>query len=202
MTCRSLPIVTSKVPSFFCCRSAACRLIARFWLVRGSAHRLIRSGDLPLAERLLRAAVHESGHAVAALHFELPLRDALIRENGSGSYRYHHGLGPELAEYRAIVSFFGPLTERDLFPFDSCEDHRDLNNIDEMVERFGLTWDEFELGHLKFEVQFLVHRLRPRIRRVAAALVEHRHLSAATIARYAFGRGGQQTKQRGTYVRF
>lgn len=143
---------------------------------------LIVSADLPLAERLLRAAFHESGHAVAALSFDLPLRDALIRENGSGSTRYHHSLGPEMAESRAIVIFSGPAAERDAFPFvDNCEDSRDLHNIDEMVERFGLTWGEFEMGRLKFEAQFLVARLRPRIRAVAAALVEHRHLNASAI---------------------
>ena len=147
---------------------------------------LIVSADLPLAERLLRAAVHETGHAVAALFFDLPLRDALIRENGSGSCRYHHGLGPEVAESRAIVIFAGPAAELDAFPFvDSCADDRDLYNIDEMVERFGLSWGEFEIGRLKFEAQFLVRRLRPRIRAVAWALVEHRHLNASAIARRA-----------------
>jgi hypothetical protein len=75
---------------------------------------LIVSADLPLAERLLRAAVHESGDAVAALHFGLPLKEALIRENGSGSTRYHHGLGPELAESRAIVIFSGASAEREV----------------------------------------------------------------------------------------
>jgi hypothetical protein len=135
---------------------------------------------------LLRASVHESGHAVAALFFDLPLRDVLIRENGSGSTRYCHCLGPEMAECRAIVIFAGPAAERDLFPFDSCADSRDLHNIDEMVERFELTWGEFEMGRLRFEAQFLVHRLRPRIHRVAVALVEHRHLSADQIARIGF----------------
>ena len=143
---------------------------------------LIVSADLPLAERLLRAAVHESGDAVAALHFGLPLKEALIRENGSGSTRYHHGLGPELAESRAIVIFSGASAERDAFPLvDSCHDSRDLHNIDEMVERFNLTWGEFELGRLKFEAQFLVQRLRTRIHRVASALVQHRRLTADQI---------------------
>jgi hypothetical protein len=146
---------------------------------------LITSADLPLAGRLLRASVHESGHSCAALFYGLPLKEALIRPDGTGFTRYHHSLGPDMAERRAIVIFSGPAAERDLFPFGGCADTRDLHNIGEMVERFGLTWDEFELGRLKFEAQFLVQRLRPRIHRVAAALVEHRHLTAAAIAWYA-----------------
>jgi hypothetical protein len=146
---------------------------------------LICSADLPLAERLLRASVHESGHAVTAMFYDLPLKEALIREDGTGFTRYRHGLGPELAESRAVVIYAGPLAERDLFPFDSCHDSRDLENIDEMIAHFGLTWEEFEKGRLRFEAEFLVERLRPPIQRVAAALVEHRHLSASAIARYA-----------------
>jgi hypothetical protein len=38
---------------------------------------------------------------------------------------------------------------------------------------------------LKFEAEILVAHLRPRICAVAVALVEHRHLNADQIARYA-----------------
>jgi hypothetical protein len=53
------------------------------------------------------------------------------------------------------------------------------------LHRLDLDWDELRLGMLRFEAQFLVQRLRPRIHHVAAALVEHRHLTADQIARYA-----------------
>jgi hypothetical protein len=147
---------------------------------------LITSANLALVGRLLRASIHESGHAVTALFFDLPLRDALIRPDGTGSTRYHHhSLGPDLAESRAIVILSGAAAERDLFPFGSCQDSRDLYNIGEMIERFGLDWGEFEMGRLRFEAEVLVERLRPRIRAVAAGLVQHRHLTAEQIARYA-----------------
>jgi hypothetical protein len=38
---------------------------------------------------------------------------------------------------------------------------------------------------LRFDAQLLVQKLRPRIRAVAAALVQHRCLSASAVAAYA-----------------
>jgi hypothetical protein len=52
-----------------------------------------------------------------------------------------------------------------------------------MIERFGLDWDARRLSVLRFDAQLLVARQRARIQRVAAALVEHRHLTADQIAR-------------------
>ena len=144
---------------------------------------------LPLAtaELLARAAAHEAGHAVAALHYELPLKEVLVRPDGTGATRYARSLGRAEAELRTIVIFGGPAAERDLFPFDSCADTRDLRAIDEMIERFGLDWGARRLASLRFDAQLLVKRLRPRIRRVAAALIERRRLSAEAVAGYAGG---------------
>ncbi len=142
---------------------------------------LIISADLPLAERLARAAVHESGHAAAALHFGLPLREVLIREDGSGSTRYHCR-GPEMAEASAITNFSGAEAERDVFLDWHGGDSRDRCNIDEMIAQFGLDWDQRRLATLRFEAQILVGRLRPRIQRVACELVRSRHLTASAVA--------------------
>jgi hypothetical protein len=62
------------------------------------------------------------------------------------------------------------------------QDSRDLIAINNMIQRLRLDWGERRLGALRFDAQLLVARLRPRIRRVAAALVEHRRLSASAIA--------------------
>jgi hypothetical protein len=57
--------------------------------------------------------------------------------------------------------------------------------IDAMIQRLGLDWGARRLGVLRFDAQRLVQQLRPRIRAVAAKLIEHRRLSASAIAGYA-----------------
>ena len=40
----------------------------------------------------LRCAIHESGHACAAVRLWLPLREVVINDNGSGITRYSRRL--------------------------------------------------------------------------------------------------------------
>jgi hypothetical protein len=143
----------------------------------------IISADLPLAaaELLARAAAHEAGHAVAAVHFELPLKEVLIRDDGTGHTSYLTWLGRAEAECWAISNYAGPAAERDLFWDRRGGDTRDLLAIDNMIRRLGLGWDQWRLATLRFDAQLLVARLRPRIRAVAVALVQHRHLTAAGV---------------------
>ncbi len=146
----------------------------------------IITADLPLAdaERLARVAIHESGHAVAALYFELPLSEVLIREDGTGHARYGRRLGRAEAEGYAITGYAGGEAERDLFPFGGCEESGDLSGIAAMIRRLDLTWGEERLDELRGEARLLVQRERPRIRAVATALVERRYLTAEAVAAY------------------
>jgi hypothetical protein len=49
---------------------------------------------------LARAAWHEGGHAIAALYYDLPLREVLIRENGTGLTSYCRRLVPAVGHLR------------------------------------------------------------------------------------------------------
>jgi hypothetical protein len=142
---------------------------------------------LPLAaaERSARAAAHEAGHAVAALHFELPLKEVEIRDDGTGHTSYRHWLEPHTAEQWTITAFAGAAAEDDLFYRRGDANTRDLLAIELMIRRLGLDWGERRLAALRFDAQRLVQQLRPRILRVAAALVQHRYLTASDAAVYA-----------------
>jgi len=147
----------------------------------------IISCDLPLAdaERLARVAIHESGHALAALYFELPLSDVLIRQDGTGHARYGRRLGRAEAEGYAITGYAGGEAERDLLPFGGCEDSGDLSGIAAMIRRLDLTWGEERLDELRRDARRLVKRERGPILSVAAALVQHRYLTAEAVAAVA-----------------
>ncbi len=147
----------------------------------------IISADLPLAdaERLARVAIHESGHAVAALYFELPLLEVLIRDDGTGHVRYGRRLGRAEAEGYAITGYAGAAAEHDLFPFGGCEDSGDLFATAAMIRRLAIDWDAQRLGKLRGEARRLVERERGPIRRCAAALVRYRRLSPSAVAAYA-----------------
>jgi hypothetical protein len=81
----------------------------------------IITSNLPLAtaELLARTAVHEAGHAVTALYFELPLKEVEIRADGTGRTSYCRWLEPDTAEAWTITNFAGAAAERDLFPFEN-----------------------------------------------------------------------------------
>ncbi len=144
---------------------------------------IIVSGDLPLAERLARAATHESGHAVAALHYELPLYQVVIFGDGTGVTNYSRRLMRDEAEAYVITAFAGDISEHDLFYDRQYADYDDRAGIARMIQRLDLDWGERRLGALRFDAQLLVERLRPRIRAVAAALLQRRHLTAEDVAR-------------------
>jgi hypothetical protein len=147
---------------------------------------LICSADLPLAERLLRAAIHESGHCVTALRYRLPLKEAWVNDDGTGRTRFSRScLTPQTIEEWFKMSFAGRAAEEDLYMDYRGGDGIDQHRRADALQRLGLDWDACRVGMLKFEAEVLVGHLRPRIQRVAAALVEHRHLSADQIAQHA-----------------
>jgi hypothetical protein len=83
------------------------------------------------------------------------------------------------------MSFGGRAAEEDLFLDYRGGDDIDQHRRADALDRLNLDWDALDLGRLKFEAEILVAHLRPRIRAVARALIEHRHLTADQIARYA-----------------
>jgi hypothetical protein len=135
-------------------------------------------------DKMYRVAIHESGHCCAALHYRLPLREVVIRDDASGYAAYGRWRRAD-AEAWTICAYAGPEAEKDLFLDGGADEAGDLHAIDAMLGRLGLDWDARRLAALRFQSQILVARFRPRIHRVAAALVEHRHLTADQIARYA-----------------
>ena len=52
-----------------------------------------------------------------------------------------------------IANFSGAAAELGLFLDSRGGDTRDRRNIDEMIERFGLDWDERRLTTLRFDAQ-------------------------------------------------
>jgi hypothetical protein len=136
----------------------------------------MRCGDHLLA----RAAFHEAGHAVAAVHYRLPIREVVIREDGSGNTSYACHLGLAEAERWTITTYAGGEAEFDEFR-DRRGDRFDLLAIDNMLERLQLDWDESRLADLRRQARRLVERERHGIRVVADALIRHRHLSATDV---------------------
>jgi hypothetical protein len=134
---------------------------------------------------LVRAAWHESGHAVAALYFKLPLREVLIRPNGTGATRYTRQFGLAEAEPWTISAYAGGAAEFDAFG-DWRADNTDLRAIERMMEAMKLTWSDDKMDELRFTARRLVERHRARVALVADALVRHRHLPAAALRGYGF----------------
>ena len=81
-----------------------------------------------------------------------------------------------------ITAYAGPEAENDLFVDGGADDGGNSLAIIAMLRRLKLDWKECKLAVLRFEAQFLVQRLRPRIRAVAHALIEHGSLTAAQVA--------------------
>jgi hypothetical protein len=140
---------------------------------------------MTLVDNLYRASHHEAGRACASLHFNLPIREVVIRRDGSGHTAYARWHGAD-AEAWAICVFSGPEAENDLFLDGGADDAGDLLAIIAMLRRLDLDWGACKLAVLRFEAQILVARLCPRIRAVAHALIEPGSLTAAQIAE---GRG-------------
>lgn len=128
-----------------------------------------------------RAAIHEAGHAVAALYFGLPLTAVQIRTDGSGLTSYAHWLGRREAARWTITTFAGSEAERDAFG-DELRSHGDRHAVSAMLDKLGLDWDQNRLGALRTRARHLVERERDRIARLADALVEQRYLTGEAVA--------------------
>ena len=53
---------------------------------------------MAMTHHLRRAAVYESGHCIAALHYSLPLLGVAVNADGSGATKYARRLGPAEVE--------------------------------------------------------------------------------------------------------
>jgi len=111
----------------------------------------IISADLPLAAACLlgRTAVHESGHAIAALYYELPLFAVWICDDGTGRTSYCRRLGRAEAERYTITAFAGDEAEHDLFVYRQPSDLGDLSGIAAVMRRLDLNWGEERLDALR-----------------------------------------------------
>jgi hypothetical protein len=134
-------------------------------------------------DKMYRVAQHEAGHATAALHYRLPLREVVINSDGTGYTAYARWRRAD-AEAWTVTAYSGPEAEKDLFLDGSADEAGDLLAIDSMLGRLGLDWDARRLATLRFESQILVQRLRPRIAAVASGLIEHGALSADGVRVY------------------
>jgi hypothetical protein len=134
-------------------------------------------------DKMYRVAIHESGHCCAALHYRLPLREVVIRDDASGYAAYGRWRRAD-AEAWTICAYAGPEAEKDLFLDGGADEAGDLHAIDAMLGRLGLDWDARRLATLRFESQILVQRLRPQIAAVAGGLIEHGALSADGVRVY------------------
>jgi len=145
------------------------------------------SADLPLdaACLLARAAVHESGHAVAALALRLPLNAVEIRDDGTGVVGYRRWLGPAELERWVVTAYAGGSAERSVFPFDSCDDSLDRRRVARAVDQQREHWSAYRLDAARLAACRLVERERRAILAVAAALVQWRYLNAEGVALYA-----------------
>jgi hypothetical protein len=88
--------------------------------------------------RHARTAQHESGHAVAALFYSLPLLEVVVDADGSGCTRYKRHFGVGEIECWVVSAFCGP--EAELDRFGSAPVTADFDVIEEMARRLGLTW--------------------------------------------------------------
>ncbi len=141
---------------------------------------MARAGTTKIADLRARAAQHEGGHAIAALHYRPPLLEVVIRDDGSGNTRYCRRFGLAEAEPWTITRFVGPEAEHDRFG-DRRGDRDDIRATDNMLDRLHLTWTDDKLADLRHQARRLVERERSRIRLVADALIEHRRLSALDV---------------------
>jgi hypothetical protein len=82
-----------------------------------------------------RASVHESGHAVAAFNFWLPVREVLIRADGSGGVTYSRRIGLGEVACSAVVAYARPEAEVDRFGSSPIEG--ELTRISKTVDRLG-----------------------------------------------------------------
>ena len=132
-------------------------------------------------QRLLaRAATHESGHCVAALHFALPLREVFIRDDGTGGTRYARRLSSAELSSWTVTAFAGP--EAEIAVYGDADERGDLLVIERMLRRRRLDWPHGVLARYRRRATVLVERERVAIAIVAEALLQHRRLDGRQIA--------------------
>jgi hypothetical protein len=129
---------------------------------------------------LHRAAVHESGHATAALSFSLPLRTVFIRSDGSGGCGYARRLGVAEAIAWTVSALSGPLAEHMIYGGDAEEDG-DLRVVAAMLRRLHLNWSDSLLTEYRCKARSLVERERHSIEVLADELLCRRSLTADEI---------------------
>jgi hypothetical protein len=64
---------------------------------------------------LERAAYHEGGHVVCALHFSLPLRSVFINSDGSGGTTYTRRFSWGEVDVWNVTTLAGPAAEADAY---------------------------------------------------------------------------------------
>jgi hypothetical protein len=129
---------------------------------------------------LRRCAVHESGHATAALHYSLPILKVTIHSDGGGKTEYARRLGSGEVEVWTAVSYAGPMAELDAFG-DASEDG-DLKAIKTMVADLNLGWAQNRYDEFRRRARALMARERSSIRAVADELTRRRSLSGDEVA--------------------
>jgi hypothetical protein len=132
---------------------------------------------------LAAAAQHEAGHVIGALHFNLPLLEVYVREDGSGKTDYTRKFGLADCVPWVITTYAGGEAERDLFGGGQRADRSDLLAINNMLHRCRLDWDEDRLADLRDEARHLVQRQSAAIATVADHLIARKHMTAAEVHR-------------------
>ena len=129
-----------------------------------------------MTHHVARAATHESGHAVAALRFWLPLREIVVNSDGIGCTRYtrHFSWGETVSVFCGI--------EAEVGRFGDAPVTSDLDVIEEMIERLGLTWGRGNLDRFRQRARTLVREERRSIRVLADALLERRTMTGAEVS--------------------
>jgi hypothetical protein len=131
-------------------------------------------------DQLRCAATHEAGHAVAALHFWMPLLEVSIEPNGVGATRYARRLGFGEIDRWVCVSYAGPAAE--LAVYGDADEAGDLRVIKQMLKALDLHWGADQLAEYRQRAQRLVEAERAAIGAVASELLRHRRLTADAIA--------------------
>jgi hypothetical protein len=126
-------------------------------------------------------AIHEAGHAVAAVQLGLELRSVRIDSDGEGT-TYVAAAGERWRE-DLVMTYAGDAAVRRAGGLDcSAQDDRDAWRV---ISRLG--WSALdvaiELGEAKHRAERLVSDHWPAIERVAAALLRHRHLLPSDVRR-------------------
>lgn len=156
-------------------------LLARLYEVHGRRPVLREAAsEVTASGPFHRAAIHEAGHAVAAAHFRLPLREVFICHDGTGATRYTRHLTRSEAAPWVVATLAGPQAE--IFQFGNAPEGGDLYVIQTMVDRVGLSWNGSILAKYHSDARRLVIDNWQPIAIVADELLRARQLSGRELA--------------------